>query len=362
MEIHLVAGFLGSGKTTAIIQAAKTLMGRGTKVGVLTNDQGKYLVDTAFFQLSDIPAVEVSGGCFCCNYDDMNARLDQLIAAVHPDVIFAESVGSCADLVATVIKPLLALGSAGSPPPASFSVFADIRLVQHWLAGDALPFSEQVVYIFEKQIEEAGLVILNKNDLVSTEVCAAVSAALQERFPGKHVLAISALNRDGITGWVDQIRSGALPLPQTSLEIDYQLYGMGEASLGWLDEQIDFDLPGGGVGKAVVDFMQGLLDEIHRKEIAIGHMKFIVAAGEAMHKVSFLTLDDPRSWQADLPPISGGHATLMVNARLQAGAQEIRSLLEQAIQRCRQEHGVKIQESRLDYFHPKFPQPTHRIQ
>ena len=28
--------------------------------------------------LADVPAVEVTGGCFCCNYDDLDARLDHL--------------------------------------------------------------------------------------------------------------------------------------------------------------------------------------------------------------------------------------------------------------------------------------------
>ena len=107
---------MGSGKTTAIIQAARALMRRGQRVGVVTNDQGKYLVDTAFVRLpfpaagrvAEIPAVEVTGGCFWCNYADLDKSLDQL-AASRPDVIFAESVGSCADLVATVVKPLLQL-------------------------------------------------------------------------------------------------------------------------------------------------------------------------------------------------------------------------------------------------------------
>ena len=48
-RLHLVGGFLGSGKTTAIAAAAKLLMAQGLRVGVVTNDQGKYLVDTAFF-------------------------------------------------------------------------------------------------------------------------------------------------------------------------------------------------------------------------------------------------------------------------------------------------------------------------
>jgi len=108
-HLHLIGGFLGSGKTTAIINAAKILMRRGMKVGVVTNDQGKYLVDTAFFKLSDVPAVEVTGGCFCCNYHDLEEQIRTLENQVKPHVIFAESVGSCADLVATVVKPLLQL-------------------------------------------------------------------------------------------------------------------------------------------------------------------------------------------------------------------------------------------------------------
>jgi len=71
VDIHIVGGFLGAGKTTAIIQSAKILMAQGKKVAVITNDQGRYLVDTAFTRLSEIPSVEITGGCFCCRYDDL---------------------------------------------------------------------------------------------------------------------------------------------------------------------------------------------------------------------------------------------------------------------------------------------------
>jgi G3E family GTPase len=122
IRLHLVAGFLGSGKTTAIANACKLLIRQNQRVGIVTNDQGKYLVDTAFFQLNDFPTVEVIGGCFCCNYSELEDQLDTLIAQVKPQVIFAESVGSCADMVATVIKPLLDL-KKGPFSPTSFSVF-----------------------------------------------------------------------------------------------------------------------------------------------------------------------------------------------------------------------------------------------
>ena len=65
MDLHLVGGFLGSGKTTAIIGAVRLLLARGKKVGVVTNDQGRFLVDTAFFKATQVPTAEVACGCFC---------------------------------------------------------------------------------------------------------------------------------------------------------------------------------------------------------------------------------------------------------------------------------------------------------
>ena len=112
--------------------------------------------------MADLPTVEVGGGCFCCNYDDLNERLDTLIANAQPDVIFAESVGSCADLVATVINPLLTYRK-GSLVPSSFSVFCDSRLLRLNLLGESLPFSDNITYIFQQQIEEAGLVVIQQN-------------------------------------------------------------------------------------------------------------------------------------------------------------------------------------------------------
>ncbi len=40
MKLHLLSGFLGSGKTTAIQNATGYLLQKGVKVGAITNDQG----------------------------------------------------------------------------------------------------------------------------------------------------------------------------------------------------------------------------------------------------------------------------------------------------------------------------------
>ncbi|NCQ32706.1 MAG: cobalamin biosynthesis protein P47K, partial [Armatimonadetes bacterium] len=42
----MIGGFLGAGKTTALIETAKRLAERGKRVGLITNDQAEDLVDT----------------------------------------------------------------------------------------------------------------------------------------------------------------------------------------------------------------------------------------------------------------------------------------------------------------------------
>src|SRR6266478_2092508 len=80
----MVGGFLGAGKTTTLARLARMYQARGQRFGTQ----------------------EVPGACFCCRFEDLVARVGSLEASERPDVILAEPVGSCTDLVATVIQPL----------------------------------------------------------------------------------------------------------------------------------------------------------------------------------------------------------------------------------------------------------------
>lgn len=355
MQIHLVGGFLGSGKTTAIIAAAQSLIAQGLRVGIITNDQGKYLVDTGFFQLADLPTVEVTGGCFCCNYDDLDARIDQLSAA-DTDVIFAESVGSCADLVATVIKPLQELGK-NAKTPASFSVFTDCRLLRLRLLGEALPFNDDVNYIFDQQIEEAALLVVNKIDLLTAERLSSLKTLAAERYADKNVLFQSTLAQGGVDAWLAHIQSGQAALPGRSLDIDYQRYGAGEARLAWLDQTLTLDLPTGQNAHALLTaLLEDFLAELRAENAAIGHLKLLAQneAGEGC-KISLTTLEEP-GWQRRIPEMRGGQLQLLVNARVEMEAERLNAVFFAALQR----RGVKAQTMNNAYFHPAQPNPTHR--
>src|SRR5579862_302 len=102
----MVGGFLGAGKTTTLSRLARLYMNRGQRVGLVTNDQAQDLVDTHSLQAQGFAVEEVAGACFCCRFGDLIGKVDRLQNSEHPDVILAEPVGSCTDLVATVVQPL----------------------------------------------------------------------------------------------------------------------------------------------------------------------------------------------------------------------------------------------------------------
>ena len=102
----MIGGFLGAGKTTALSRLAAFLTHKGLRVGMVTNDQGCELVDTTWLRAGGFRAEEISGGCFCCRFDDLVAASARLKLEIQPEVYLAEPVGSCTDLVATVINPL----------------------------------------------------------------------------------------------------------------------------------------------------------------------------------------------------------------------------------------------------------------
>lgn len=356
MHLHIVGGFLGSGKTTAIINASRRIMERGQTVGVITNDQGKYLVDTAFVRASDIPAVEVTGGCFCCNYEDLQARLDQLRDSARPDTIFAESVGSCADVVATVMKPLMELHASDGPPP-SFSVFADIRLLRRRLLGMPLPFSEKVTYLFDKQIEEAGLIVVNKADSIAPELAEETVRMARNRFPGRPVRLQNSLDPADTAAWLDLIESGTIPAPGPSLDIDYTVYGSGERELAWLDERIVLTVQPGDARNAVMRFIGAASSEFVEHGIPVGHLKFLVTAGGATVKVSLTGGDDEGPSSYSIPETRDTEVDVLVNARAETAPHVLRDIIGCALDRS----GADYRISAADAFQPGFPNPTHRM-
>ncbi len=360
LNLFLVGGFLGSGKTTAIYQAAKIIQANGEKIGVITNDQGTQQVDTQFFQSQDIASEEVADGCFCCNYADLEDRIQSLQLNEHPNTIFAESVGSCTDLAATVINPLLKFNP--DQYHVVLSVFADIRLLVQFLQGNKSLFYDNVNYIYEKQLEEADIIVVNKIDLLTEHQLKLAKELINAEFGNKTILYQNSLSPDSITNWLDvitnQFSNAAL---RTTLEIDYDIYGAGEAELAWLDEEVGIVANDNNAVAIGYLFMRKLYNKILTQNYPIGHLKFLMDNGVNQHKVSFtsvavnnLVIEPPVFDETD-------RMVILINARIQTTPETLKSIVDAAIIETESETNCKIIAYKLASFKPGYPKPTHRL-
>ena len=142
--------------------AAGTAHGPGQTRGIVTNDQAQDLVDTHSLREQGFPVEEVAGACFCCKFDDLLTKIGSLETSQHPDVILAEPVGSCTDLVATVVQPIKDLyGKRFSVAPYAvmFKPSHGLKILRNESGSG---FSPKAAYIFRKQLEEADAILLNR--------------------------------------------------------------------------------------------------------------------------------------------------------------------------------------------------------
>ncbi|MFN2282829.1 MAG: GTP-binding protein [Anaerolineae bacterium] len=348
MDLHVIGGFLGSGKTTAIINALKTLLAEGRRVGVITNDKGHYQVDTAFMGTADVPTAEVPGGCFRCNYGDFLERITQLQQQARPEVVFAESVGSCVDLVGPVLLPLRALGEQDGAR-ITYSVFADIRLLRRYLAGLPLPFSDNVSYIFANQLEEANILVINKADLLPEEGEGVLEQA-RSHFPDKTLLLQSSLTPEGVASWLAILQT-APPLPP-ALALDYGPYIAGAAELAWLDEQVTFTPLPGTERAIVVRLIATILAGLQQVAYPVAHLKFFVRDAQRGVKLSFTTLDEDTAWENDLPERLCAPVTVLINARVQMAVEDLRALIASALRTTLTDAGMTYHTAGATAFAP----------
>ena len=363
VTVHLVGGFLGSGKTTAIRSACELLRQRGDAASVITNDQGTLLVDTAFLRGLH-PTREVTGGCFCCRYDE----LVELLAEARGDGaqhVFAEAVGSCADLVATVVRPLLRSAS-GPVDRVSFTAMVDARLLIRLLAGEPLPWSGDVAYLFGEQLREAPLLVASKWDLVTDPPALAASGnGSGIPGPGQTVLCQDGCTPAGVAGWVDALcdpgHTATADAGACELGIDYARYGAGEEALAWLDAEVRVDAAEGGAREAAGRLVRAVVAEVSGEADAIGHVKFLIRDHLYDVKVSHTAADEAPAEQAlrdelrQLDRLSARRLYVLVNVRAQIGAARLQQILERAVEVSA--GGADLAIIRSAAFHPAAPQP-----
>jgi G3E family GTPase len=356
----MIGGFLGAGKTTTIARLARLYQSQGKRVGVVTNDQAHDLVDTNTLRAQGLAVEEVPGACFCCRFDDLVGRVGSLQTSERPDVILAEPVGSCTDLVATVIQPLKDLYTGQfevTPYAVLFKPSHGIRILKNQAAGG---FSPKAAYIFKKQLEEADAIVINRIDELDPPVVEELSRLVTGQFPGTPVLRVSATTGagfDALTELLDQ--TGAFG--RKILDIDYDTYAEGEAELGWLnatakltsDKPFDLD--------ALLTAILGELANVCRAlggEVA--HLK-LIGMDEANAFAVGNVISSDTAPKLSLPSgLKPREAELIVNARVAIDPSVLEAEVKRVVAAQAAQVGVIAEFRTSQSLRPGRPVPTHR--
>lgn len=356
----MIGGFLGAGKTTTIARLATHFRAEGKNVAIVTNDQATDLVDTLLLRSQGFNVGEVAGSCFCCDFNALTETVESLSADERPDVVLAEPVGSCTDLVATVIRPLEQIYDQAFEI-APYGVIIKPSHGSKILGGQGQRgFSPKAEYIFRKQIEEADFVILNRIDELSRQEIDKLTELLSEHYANVPVVRMSAKSGDGFDALCEFLdQQGAFG--QRVMEVDYDIYAEGEAELGWLNCQAKLD------AKESIDldsFMMQLLKRLHQELVAVdaevAHLK-VIGMAEGVYAVSNLVsnadqpvLSLPSSWK-------GRAADLVVNARVAISPEELEAVVRSSITEEAAAVEATAQILALQCFRPGRPVPTHRL-
>lgn len=206
MELYLITGFLGAGKTTFLSQFVRQFSGQ--RLWLIINEFGKAGVDGALLQKVNAVMAEITNGSIFCA-----CRLDQFEKELHraveekPDVIFVEASG-LAD--PTNVQKVL-----GQPDFASIQYKGSICLVD-------TPRLQKVLYtarVCPKQLSVSSLVLLNKTDLAEEIKIEEAEKAIKEQNPQ----AVLHRTRFGElkTEWLSEIQP--LNAPEAEDRPDIQL-------------------------------------------------------------------------------------------------------------------------------------------
>jgi G3E family GTPase len=187
VNILCIAGFLGSGKTTILLEVARALAKDGARLAVIENEIGEVGVDGGYVREQGLPVQELFGGCICCTLQvGLVETLLKVGDAYTPDWVLIEPTG--------LASPDDILGLVVDNVP-------DLDMVRVLTIVDAprWPMLLEVVEpLIVSQLVSADVVAVNKVDGVDEQELAEVLEAVRALAPKATVLPVSTTTESGM--------------------------------------------------------------------------------------------------------------------------------------------------------------------
>ena len=201
VNVYIVSGFLGAGKTTFIQKLLSEK--KFEKVMLLENEFGEVGVDAAFFDKS-LKVKEINNGCICCSLQgDFKDALEEIEDMGVTDLIIEPSgVGKLSEIIDVIKED------------------EDFRIVSHICIVDvktAMKYHLNFKEYFDDQVKAANAIILSHLDVADEEKTQKVVSMLKELNPDV-VITTTPISEIEIEDLLNLIVAGGEILPEEEHE------------------------------------------------------------------------------------------------------------------------------------------------
>ncbi|MCQ1536248.1 GTP-binding protein [Methanosarcina sp. KYL-1] len=333
MQVMIIGGFLGSGKTTTILKLSRQLSYAGKKIAIIVNEIGEIGLDGDMLTSPGIATEELTSGCICCTLRiSMQYTLQTLEEEFKPDVVIIEPTGIA--FPGQIREEIETMGLS------ELSFAPVVTLVDPGRFGTE---AKEIPRFIETQIREAEILCINKVDTAPGEIILATERMLLELNPEARILKFSAKLGDeqfeSLYGCLD-LQGQEKPRPEklNSVELsEVSAYSVGYTlESGLLSPEISMAL--------VEESLKTIRDSV--KEINpdfVGHVKLSVKLPDSMVKGSVTSSKESPQVELILNRRSKEPEMRLLSAITRVPKEKLTGIVESTLEEKLREAGVPFE-------------------
>lgn len=355
MKIIVVGGFLGSGKTTALIRLGTYYASTGKVVGIIVNEIGEIGIDGDVISQYGLETKEITSGCICCSLKtSLRATLLSMIDSFRPDVIIIESTGVAYPGVIRDEVMLMNLPTDYDMAPL-LTLFDGSRFKQ---------ILKEIKNFASQQLAQAEVIAVSKADLVEPTLLPIIESAVRQINPKAEIMTLSSKNPESLAHLIDVLErnediasrlnelkkvissDGSLLMAGGKSENSVEASGVGSfsAEFGLKEDRLK-PLMHSDYEQIVRSLMSAIRKDVLKKSPGfLGHIKLFLESGSALYKISLTAAEEEPVY--DFIPSAGDSASSptlkILSAVTGLDSDEIRQIVQNAVEKTMNENGISF--------------------